>query len=538
MSSSPSSRAATPYSSFNVVANIGGSSLLMRDPDTGLDHGDDRVLAQVGHRAGGHVGGRADLDRDLVRGQVGEQLRILDRGGAVTDPLGAELADGVPDRLRSGGLAGVRDAVQAGGPGRVEVRLELRSRYADLGATESEAHQARRAVIEGDPQRAVGALQAQLAGDVEDPAQHDAEVALGGHPSVLDGLDELLGRDATHDRGVRRDGQLGVPDVLRRHLGRDLVRQQPHVLAGPDQVDDRQVDLDEVGEVAEPEVVGQLLGIGRHGPGVTLGQPGHDRGRRRPDVVHVQLGLRQPGDEGPAGIGQRGQDGVGRHGPQSGNAPTAALLCRYPPQVWSLLLNIGLGQREAGRRRLPLGQPTQGQQHRFDQDGAQHDVAHGGTRRVRRQPGDLGSGDLHHRVGVRVHPVRLDHEAGVVQRGQGDGQAAQGIVDPAPGRPGPTASAQASQPQRRNRATAGARSTSSGRSGATAWCAVPSRSRVSPVGSVDVPEDVLGRGQGETADADQGADQAQPLDVRVVVLGLVRRRPHAVGHAVPRADRT
>ena len=30
--------------------------------------------------------------------------------------------------------------------------------------------------------------------------------------------------------------------------------------------------------------------------------------------------------------------------------------------------------------RLALGEPAQGQQHRFDQDGAQHDVAHGGAR--------------------------------------------------------------------------------------------------------------------------------------------------------------
>ena len=81
------------------------------------------------------------------------------------------------------------------------------------------------------------------------------------------------------------------------HLAGDLVGEQPDVLGGADQVDDREVDLDEVGEVAELEELPQLLRVAGHDAGVPGRQLGDDARRRGADVVDVELGLRQAGDE-------------------------------------------------------------------------------------------------------------------------------------------------------------------------------------------------------------------------------------------------
>ena len=140
--SSRSSRsAAISYSRLSVVPNIGGSSELTVTTTPASWNAADRVLLERGDGAGGDVRGRADLERDAGLGEVGEQRRGPARPRAVADPLGAEQPERVPDRLRAGGLAGVRDAVQPGGAGRVEVRLELRPRHADLRAAEPEADQ-------------------------------------------------------------------------------------------------------------------------------------------------------------------------------------------------------------------------------------------------------------------------------------------------------------------------------------------------------------------------------------------------------------
>ncbi len=148
------------------------------------------------------------------------------------------------------------------------------------------------------PTRVLGGRQAGLAGDVVDPAQPDAEVALGGDPGVLDGLDVGLDRHAGLHRGPGRQRQLGVADVLRGHVGGDLVGQQPDVLGLAEQVDDREVDLDEVPEVAERVEVAQRVEVGRHGAGVARGELGDDARRGGPDVVDVDLGLGQSRDEG------------------------------------------------------------------------------------------------------------------------------------------------------------------------------------------------------------------------------------------------
>ena len=92
-----------------------------------------------------------------VLGQMIKQALVLDCGGAVADSFRPELVQCVPDRLRSGGLTGVRHAVQPGGAGLVEVGLELRPRHPDLRPAESEPDQSSRTMIKSDRQRAFGA---------------------------------------------------------------------------------------------------------------------------------------------------------------------------------------------------------------------------------------------------------------------------------------------------------------------------------------------------------------------------------------------
>ena len=154
--------------------------------------------------------------------------------------------------------------------------------------------------VECDPQGLLGGRQPGLAGDVEAPAQFDAEVGPGPLAGVLDRLAERRRGDAPAHVRVGRDGQLGVPDLLAGQFAGHLVGEQPDVLGVPDQVDHAQVDLDEVGEVAEREVVGERLRVGRDGAAslVPGGQLGDDPGRGGADVVHVQLHLGQSGDEG------------------------------------------------------------------------------------------------------------------------------------------------------------------------------------------------------------------------------------------------
>jgi hypothetical protein len=161
----------------------------------------------------------------------------------------------------------MRHRVQACRPRRVEQQLERRARHADLRPAEPEADQPVRALVQRDAQGLLPGGQPVLAGDVEAPPQHDAEVPLGGDPRVLDRLAHGCGRDATAHVRVRRDGDLGIPDLLARELARHLVGQRPDVLSVPDEVHHREKDLDEVGEVAEHEEIGQQPGVCRHGCG-------------------------------------------------------------------------------------------------------------------------------------------------------------------------------------------------------------------------------------------------------------------------------
>jgi hypothetical protein len=148
-------------------------------------------------------------------------------------------------------------AVQPGRPRGVEVWLELRSRHPDLRAAEAEGDQALGPVVQGVVEGGVGRRQAELPGDVVDPAEHQPEVALHCDARVLQRLGVGLDRHADAvvvraDGGVRRARQLGVAQLLpHRHLAGHLISEVADVLRRADQRDHREVDLDEVGEVAE-----------------------------------------------------------------------------------------------------------------------------------------------------------------------------------------------------------------------------------------------------------------------------------------------
>ena len=165
----------------------------------------------------------------------------------MADALGAEEVERVPDRLGAGRLARVRHAVQPGGAGLREVRRRTARADADLGAAEAEADQPVRALLRATSSVTSAAGDAGLAGDVEAPgaAARRSRARPGARASSTASQNASAG-DAPHDRGVRGQGQLGVADVLRGQLAGDLVGQRPDVLGVADQVDDREVDLDEV----------------------------------------------------------------------------------------------------------------------------------------------------------------------------------------------------------------------------------------------------------------------------------------------------
>ena len=202
------------YSVLRSVPNIGGSSLLMVTSTPAVDHLLERVLVQGAHRAGGDVGGGADLQRDAVLGEVGQQLRVLGGAGAVADALGAQVGERVPDRLRarwSRPACGTecRPAAMA----RSKYGLNCGRGTPISGPPSPNETRPSGGRSHGDPGGLLGGLQARLAGDVEAPAQHHAQLGLRRLAGVLDGLDERGVGDAAAGRAEGGDGQLGVADV-------------------------------------------------------------------------------------------------------------------------------------------------------------------------------------------------------------------------------------------------------------------------------------------------------------------------------------
>jgi len=71
------------------------------------------VVGQVGHSAQAHVRQRADGERDRLRSQARDQLRVLDGANAMIDPLGLQQVERLDDVRRRPLLAGVGDGAQA-----------------------------------------------------------------------------------------------------------------------------------------------------------------------------------------------------------------------------------------------------------------------------------------------------------------------------------------------------------------------------------------------------------------------------------------
>ena len=260
-----SSRAATAYSSLRVVPNIGGSSELMVTRTPASTSCRSGCSSRSGDRAGAHVGGRADLQRDAPLGQVRRAapgpVRRRCRGRSARRPGRAARP------RRSAGRWSPRRAGRERSPA-----ARARSKYG--------LNCGRGTPISGPPSpkltspsgRSSSAIRrvSSAAGRPASPgmSKHQrstmpksASAALAG---VLDRLAERRRGDAPAHVRVRGDGQLGVPDLLPGQFPGHLVGEQPDVLGVPDQVDDAEVDLDEVGEVAEGEVVGERLRVGRH----------------------------------------------------------------------------------------------------------------------------------------------------------------------------------------------------------------------------------------------------------------------------------
>jgi hypothetical protein len=101
-------------------------------------------------------------------------------------------------------------------------------------------------------------------------------ITTGGLACVLDCLQERFGRKIISDRDVRRHCELGVADVLVRHLGCHLVGDQAYVLSRLDQVYDGEIVPDEVGEVVEDEELRKLIRIARDFARMSGGKLGDD----------------------------------------------------------------------------------------------------------------------------------------------------------------------------------------------------------------------------------------------------------------------
>jgi hypothetical protein len=143
----------------------------------------------------------------------------------------------------------------------------------------------------------LGARNAEVRRNIEDPAQLHSMVTGSGDASVLNRFQEGFSRQPITHGQVRSHGQFGVPDVLGRHVSAHLIGQQPDVVSCPDQFDHRQIDRDEVREVVEPEKPSEIVGVARHLSRVPLRELGDDARRGGAHVMHMQFSLGQTCDE-------------------------------------------------------------------------------------------------------------------------------------------------------------------------------------------------------------------------------------------------
>src|SRR5215211_7352508 len=112
---------------------------------------------------------------------------------------------------------------------------------------------------------------------------------------VFNRLQKRLSWQIVAYRDVRGHSQLGIADVLRGHVCRDLVGKQAYILGRLDQSDNVEIVPDEMREVVEDEGLRQLIRIARHDAGMPSGQFRHSSKRHRTDVVDMQLSLGKTG---------------------------------------------------------------------------------------------------------------------------------------------------------------------------------------------------------------------------------------------------
>src|SRR5699024_6848584 len=97
--------------------------------------------------ASAHVGGGADVDRDLFVDEAGDELGVLQGVDPVPDAFGAQGVESFVDPDGPALFPGVRQAGQPGGAGAAEhVGVLLQGR---LDPADTEAHDTGRTVFEG-----------------------------------------------------------------------------------------------------------------------------------------------------------------------------------------------------------------------------------------------------------------------------------------------------------------------------------------------------------------------------------------------------
>ena len=156
---------------------------------------------------------RQIFHRDLALGKFFEQIRIMERGEAVTDALGAQI-ERAPNGFGRASLAGVGGQAQAvvGGPS-VSVAEQFGRSFL-LVAADADADDLAVMVAHGKLEDFLRGLGAELADGVEDPEQRDAEVAGAARASAVEtfenGGEILLAPKADSNRNVN----FGVQDVF------------------------------------------------------------------------------------------------------------------------------------------------------------------------------------------------------------------------------------------------------------------------------------------------------------------------------------
>ena len=197
----------------------------------------------------------------------------------MADPFGPQVAERAPDAGGSVAFAGVRNGVQPGRSGPVEERRITGAIDTCFDPGETEADQCVGRLLDGESSRLFRCSDVSFSRDVVDPGQFDAALA-GEASAVGEGLDQFGVVNACQHVVVRRDGHLGVADVLAGERSGGAVDEVDDVIGFGDERVDGRVHIDEVSEVDELEVVAdELFVVWNDRRGVAAGEASD--GRRR-----------------------------------------------------------------------------------------------------------------------------------------------------------------------------------------------------------------------------------------------------------------